>query len=54
MNVDWLKQYSELCRERAAREKRTLEQLQEALDLVIEIPEHTWREFVDLESKWVN
>jgi hypothetical protein len=53
--TEFLKQYSEICRERAAREKATLEQLQAALDLVIEIPEPTWKQFVELESNgWVN
>jgi hypothetical protein len=52
MNVDWLKRYGEICRERAEREATALKELNAAVDLAI--PEHTWKEFVELESKWVN
>jgi hypothetical protein len=49
---EFLKQYTGICRERAAREKAALEELNAAVDLAI--PEHAWKEFVELESKWVN
>jgi len=55
MNGDWLKRYTEFCRQRAAREKAALEELNAAVDLAIEIPEPTWKQFVELELRgWVN